>query len=948
MIKNLTITLIICGLFSVFPLLSQEVWQESTFEDFVDGTFDDGGANMYVSRNGRIQTINRWDVNGDGNIDILCVNSHPLVEMLDMSIYWGNGKDYSIKNHSYVPADGPMWVAPGDLNNDGKTDLVVANYSNGTWTNMDSYVYYGGLKDRNHKNIPGKWAFYPFKSRVALPGSNAQKPAIGDFNKDGYKDIVFAFSCGYWEYRAKGKKECPQSRIYWGSKNGFKRNNYTDIMTKGATDVAVADLNLDGWLDLVFSNEMGNESFIYYGNKIGFSEKGLTKLPTIDPQAVEVGDVNNDGLLDVVFANGKGDVSFAYLNQHGQFDSKHRIEFETHTAKDIVIRDFNKDGFADVFFTNHQYSLTGNPHLANRFIDSYLYYGSKEGFLKKNRKSIQTIGAWGANAADFNKDGWVDLLVCNFQGYYSYEVPSFIYWNSPHGFSLTMRTPLYEHGAEGNAIADFDGDGNLDILITSMMGNSRGDYDPSYLYFGSDKGNYSVNSRIELTGREPYEQAFADLDDDGQVDILLINRGETVREANELWIYWNDHNKFDPWKKTGLPSYSGVGVEVADLDRNGYLDIVVSNGLSLSKNKKGEPVPGSFIYWGGPEGWPVTDRTSLPIVSTRAAAICDINNDGFLDLVFGQQGDWGDASIFYGNGTRVFSEDRRVRIKGATGTGTPGVADLNKDGLLDIAFAHDKNVKIYYQQTDGTFPREKSVTIPVQAKTMDVADVNGDGWLDLICPFYKGHGKRSWYSTVLLGGPNGYSLKNSIKLPTQGGTGSIVSDFNRDGYQDIFFFCHRKDGSDTKIGDFGDHHTNSLLYWGGPTGFNPHNRLEIPSVGAHYDVGVDLGNIKDRGFLFNYISSPHKINGKRPIKINWTAETPHRTSIKFQIRVANSIKALKRARWLGSEGPATFYTRRNTPIHNIPAAKWIQYKAVFDTDNGAYSPILSTVEITLK
>lgn len=255
---------------------------------------------------------------------------------------------------------------------------------------------------------------------------------------------------------------------------------------------------------------------------------------------------------------------------------------------------------------------------------------------------------------------------------------------------------------------------------------------------------------------------------------------------------------------------------------------------------------------------------------------------------------------------------------------------------------------IYYQQKDGTFPQEKSVTIPVQAKTMDVADVNGDGWLDLICPFYKGHGKRSGYSTVLLGGPNGYSLKNSIKLPTQGGTGSIVSDFNRDGYQDIFFFCHRRDGSDTKIGDFGDHHTNSLLYWGGPTGFNPHNKLEIPSVGAHYDVGVDLGNIKDRGFLFSYISSPHKINGKRPIKINWAAETPHRTSIKFQIRVANSKEMLERAIWLGPGGAGTFFTKPNTPIRNIPSGKWIQYRAIFDTDNGAYSPILSAVEITLK
>lgn len=114
-----------------------ETWEERGFQDFIDGSFNDSGANMFVTAKGSIQMANRWDVNKDGNIDILCVNSHPLVEMLDMSIYWGNGKDFSCNNRSYVPADGPMWVVPADLNKDNATDLVVANYSNGTWTQMD-------------------------------------------------------------------------------------------------------------------------------------------------------------------------------------------------------------------------------------------------------------------------------------------------------------------------------------------------------------------------------------------------------------------------------------------------------------------------------------------------------------------------------------------------------------------------------------------------------------------------------------------------------------------------------------------------------------------------------------------------------------------------------------------------------------------------------------------
>ena len=932
----------------LFPTFAAEKnsWVETSFDDFADGTFTDAGANMYVSAKGRIGTINRWDVNGDGYIDLFCVNTHPLVEMLDMSIYWGDGKDFSIKNHTYVPADGPMWAAAGDLNGDGAVDLVLANYSNGTWTKMDSAVYWGGLGKPADKATSDEWTSYPFKGKTLVPGRNTQGLALSDLNNDGRLDIIYAFGAGFWEYKPKiPPKEQPCLRIYWNVDGDFQRDTFTELPAMGATDVAAADFDKDGWVDLVCANGEGDVSFIYYNSPSGFSEQARAELPTVAPHKVEAADLDNDGNTDIVFANENGEVSYGYINSGGTFSSDRQIKFETYMAKDVLVADFNKDGLSDVFFSNHQQSWAGQKRMGNRVIDSFLYYGSQDGFSARNRASLQTIGAWGASAADLNGDGWIDLVISSFQEAYSFDVPSFVYWNGPDGFDVTRRTPLYEHGAQGNVIADFNGDGHLDILFTNMMGNSRGDYDPSYLYFGNREGKYNTNDRISLPGREPYEQGFSDLDDDGDVDILVANQGETYRYENEVWIYWNEKNTFDSWDVTGVPGFKCVGVEIADLDRDGYLDLVLPSNGNYKKGDDAPVAPGSFIYWGSLGGWVVCDRTVLNVSMCRSPSIADLNGDGHLDLVFAGPG----ASIFWGDGTRNYSDARRQKIPdtyGRLSTQTE-VADLNKDGVLDIVFAGNK-VLIYFGDQNRAY--DKKTELAVSAKTAGIADVNNDGWLDIVCPVYTDmeHGRRTTESFVMLGGAEGFREDNRIALTADGGTGSIVSDFNFDGYPDVFLFCHRKDGSPDEVGRFGDHHTDSRLFWGSAQGFNSDNYLPVPSIGAHYDMGVDLGNIRDRSFLFEYESSPRDCQDHVPDRIRWDAALPPNTRLRFQLRSAAAQEDLARAGWLGPAGKDSFYETSDAAIQDLPKGNWLQYRAVFDAGNGASSPILDTIEIIFK
>ena len=119
-------------------------------------------------------------------------------------------------------------------------------------------------------------------------------------------------------------------------------------------------------------------------------------------------------------------------------------------------------------------------------------------------------------------------------------------------------------------------------------------------------------------------------------------------------------------------------------------------------------------------------------------------------------------------------------------------------------------------------------------------------------------------------------------------------------------------------------------------------------MGTHYDVGVDLGNIRDRGFTFDYVSSPYRCEGGRPAKIHWAADTPGRTSVKFQLRSAATQAGLSAAAWRGPSGPDSYYRKPGSRIRKLTEGKWIQYRAVFDTFNGAASPVLDGVEIDFK
>jgi hypothetical protein len=112
-------------------------------------------------------------------------------------------------------------------------------------------------------------------------------------------------------------------------------------------------------------------------------------------------------------------------------------------------------------------------------------------------------------------------------------------------------------------------------------------------------------------------------------------------------------------------------------------------------------------------------------------------------------------------------------------------------------------------------------------------------------------------------------------------------------------------------------------------------------------MGVDVGNNLNRKNLYSYVSSAYNNEGKAARSIKWNADTPHGTAVKFQLRSADSAEELEKTDWSGPDGRNSYFETPGQLINNL-SGSWIQYRAVFDMDNGASTPVLNSVEIIFE
>jgi hypothetical protein len=252
--------------------------------------------------------------------------------------------------------------------------------------------------------------------------------------------------------------------------------------------------------------------------------------------------------------------------------------------------------------------------------------------------------------------------------------------------------------------------------------------------FANPVGYMAFTGTIEVTSDGWYNEGWypesisaADMNGDGKPDLLVIGESDTVAaHSNHVGVLLNrGDGTFDPVVNVGIQARA-MSVAAADLDGDGNIDLAVATGgdadspgyLAVSLNQGNATFADVVKY----------AMTGVP----ESVAAADLNGDGKPDL-----------AVLYGGGVAVFVNHGDGTFAPAIDHGTPNlssggrgaqaiaVADVDRDGKLDLAYLDDESMNVLTNHGDGTFLDAVRYDVGRAPWSITAADVNGDGWPDL-------------------------------------------------------------------------------------------------------------------------------------------------------------------------------------------------------------------------
>ena len=905
---------------------------QDSFDDFITGSFDDSGQNMYVSKKGVIKSTHRFDINNDGFLDVIFCNTHDRRNICPPTLTTVDS-DRKVTSGKFNIA-GANNLSSGDVNNDGYVDVVFSISENGLQTS----------ERKIQVAIAGKDGFDIRRTGFGLTAFCPLDVALADLDCDGWLDIVLL---NYYVW-VDAEKQPDNIRVYWGSQKGYGQTLFAQFNMPGGLHFTENDFNNDGFGDIAVLDDKNNVHILC--SQKDRKKLAVTKLLTERQDAMHLvsGDINNDGGIDMVLTTESTDVLVFSGAGDGTFKKPNL--FNLQSASHCSVGDLDGDNYPELILTNYgagkaalTYSTAVKESMRRNIV---IYWGDPAGYSGSNTMLLKADFASATAVGDIDSDGLADIAIAVAQGTDTYDSNSVIYFNNGNrSFSKCANSINTVGSVEVIIVGAAQGQLRNSVFFANNVGGYLFESVPAFLYWGQEDG-FNEKNMLEIPAMGCHKATASDLDDNGITDLVVLSTGHSGTEDYKGFdvganIYWDAQKNIaennDP---TTLKNPWFAYNEVADFNKDGYLDLLFGGWEASFGDRKGLPTR-LMLYYGSKNGY-TDDNTSVVNVEkgTEGLAVGDYNNDGWLDAaVSSPSADL--VHVFFGSRTG-FNKENSAQLTASYPIALE-TADLNGDGWLDLIVCNYMNAKdilfdggitIYWGGKNGFSPWNQQWLEAYCPLPPCVADFDGDGMLDIFVPNYHNTGGReNLASYIYWSSSNGLSWNEKTVLICDSAADGFAGDFNNDGLIDLAVACHT---------EHGNHNVDSLIFYNDGKRFKSYDMQvqKLPTAGVHYMYMYDMGHIKHRGYKHNYDSEIFTLNESyKSLGIVVSSETPAKAGLQVQCRSASSRESLRDVPW---RRVTEIWTKLNQ------SDRYLQYRLTFRSKNGDIYPQVDSVKLLLK